>query len=338
MRISHAIITVTLTTLSILGSVRSAQAMTILPPDYNLTVNPGDTIKDVLHVFNEDPFPVTLQPKLWNFTSTLGDEASGSPDFYPADEDRDGHGLASWITLESSAPFTIAPKERVNIPFTITVPPNAQPGGHFGAIHIGTTQLGATQDKDPQVGILAATSALLFVRVGGDVRDDMAIRRFETNRRFSTHLPVIFGIRMENNGSTHLTPVGNILISDMFGREVATLPINAADKRRVLPGSIRRFDVPWIRETLPVGASELRQQWKNFAFGKYTATVILNYGDPAQQKTLTATTEFWVLSWMVIGIALASVLILWLLARTVLRHYDRHVILRYEAAKKQGKN
>jgi hypothetical protein len=65
--------------IAVLGfATRSAHAMTISPPDFNITVNPGDVIRDVLHVYNEDPFPVTLKPSLLNFTFSPGDETGTS--------------------------------------------------------------------------------------------------------------------------------------------------------------------------------------------------------------------------------------------------------------------
>ncbi len=331
------ILTTLLALLAVFGAAaHSARAMTISPPDFNLTVNPGDVIKDVLHLYNEDPYAITLRPKLLNFTFRPGDETSGSPDFYPADEIKNGHELASWVMLEDDRAFTIASGQSLNIPFTITVPKDAEPGGHFGAIHVGTLQETAVPGS-PQIGVMAAASALVFVRVNGDIRDDLSVESFFASKAAYAHLPADFTLRLANNGTTHVIPVGNIFITDMFGRQAASLEVNGEDLRRILPGSIRRFDESWMRKRLPKSASEFVQQWRNFAIGRYTATLVVNYGDAGQQKLLSAATTFWVFPWMAILSLLLALSLIFLVARLLAKRYERNVISRYESRKRQGK-
>ncbi len=325
-----------LASLAVLGfSPRFASAMTISPPDFNLSTSPGDVIRDVLHVYNEDPYPVTLKPTLLNFTFHSGDETSGAPEFYAANETRNGHELAEWVQLENDEAFTIGSGERVNIPFTLTIPKNAQPGGHFGAIHLGTMQETPSGDG-AQIAVNAKASTLLFVRVSGDVREDLAIESFFSQKRVYARLPAEFTIRVSNEGTTHLIPVGNIFLTNAFGRQVASLEVNGSEKRRVLPGGIRRFEASWLRTHLPKGAPEYVQQWKNFAFGRYTATLALNYGTADAQKLVTATTDFWVLPWMAFATVLVFVAAAFLAVRQLLKSYERRVISRYES--KKGKS
>ncbi|WKZ28700.1 MAG: hypothetical protein QY323_04145 [Patescibacteria group bacterium] len=334
--LKKTLLTALFATIAVFGvAARSARAMTISPPDFNLTASPGDVIEDVLHVYNEDPYAITLKPSLLNFTFRPGDETTGSPEFYPAGESRNGHELAEWITLKDDAPFTISPGERVNIPFTLAIPLDAQPGGHFGAIHVGTLQE-EQQLEGAKVGVLAATSALIFVRVNGETRDDLAIESFFSSSRYYARLPADFTIRVSNGGTTHLIPVGNIFITDAFGRQVASLEVNGDDKRRVLPGATRRFEKTWVKKNLPKSVPEYVQQWQNFAFGRYSAALVMNYGDSGEQKLLSATTTFWVVPWMVIASILVGLIVLALLLRLLLNRYERRVISRYESRKRQG--
>lgn len=337
MRTPRPIIAVLLLILAFFGPASGfVHAMTISPPEFNLTVNPGDVIKDVLHVYNEDPYPATLRATILNLTFRPGDEFGGAPDFYPADVTRDGHELAPWITLDTDPSFTIAPAEWVNIPFTITVPGDAQPGGHFGAVHVGTLQE-PRLDENPHLGITAMTGALLFVRVRGEARDELSVEQFFSKRYVQTHLPADLTIRVSNKGTTHAIPAGNIFVTDVFGRQVASIKVNEEKQRRVLPGSMRRFDVSWQRTPLPKDTPEHVQQWRNFAFGRYTATLVLNYGNEDQQKLLSATTTFWVIPWMVLLTALLAAALMIFLGRLLLMKYERGVIRRYESSKHESK-
>ena len=315
-------------------AIRDGRATTISPVDFNFIVSPGDVIHDVLHVYNEDPHPVTLKPQVFNFTFRPDDEFQGAPDFYPAEAVRSGHELAAWIALRDDEPFTIAPRARVDIPFTIEVPKTAQPGGHFGAIHISLFQ-DARAREGSGVGIVAAASALVFVHVNGEARSELSVTQFSADRYVHTRLPADFTIRIANGGTTHLIPVGTIIITDVFGRRVASLPVNADDKRRVLPGATRRFNASWFRTRMPYGLSEYVAEWQNFALGPYTATLVLQYEDAGQKRLLSAETGFWVVPWMVVLTGLLCSVLFLLSGRALLGKYERRVIARYEAKKRQ---
>src|SRR5687768_6568157 len=105
--------TTALTLAALLMPFMSAKAVTISPPYFDYSLNPGDTVLDVLKVFNESENPITLYPVLQNFTYKEGDEV-GTPDFYPPNEDPVGTALAQWVTMDAK-PITLAPQERANI-------------------------------------------------------------------------------------------------------------------------------------------------------------------------------------------------------------------------------
>src|SRR5262245_26654684 len=87
--------------LALCGFVPSASALTVSPPTYSYTLNPGDPVRDVIKLYNESGETITLYPEVFNFTSKEGDETTGTPEFYPADEIRNGHELAPWITMSA---------------------------------------------------------------------------------------------------------------------------------------------------------------------------------------------------------------------------------------------
>jgi hypothetical protein len=317
--------------LALLLAPRASHAMTISPPVLDVTLNPGDVLSDVVQIYNEEDVPFKVTPHVVNFYQKAGDETSGSPEFYPADQVKNGYELAPWIVLKSEA-TVVQPHERVNFPIDIKVPKDAQPGSHFGAVQILAGNPG--ESPDAAVAIERGTSVLVFVRVSGNARDEMSVSRFAGDKQAYSHLPVDFHIRLDNTGTTHLRPTGDIFVKDMFGRQVAAVLVNPGpDFKSVLPGTSRRFDVDWIRRKLPEGTSEYWQQIKNFGFGKYDATLVLNYGP--DNKLLTATWSFWVLPWLAIATVIGAVLLVVLVLVFGLRGYNHLVIRRYEAKRKQ---
>jgi len=310
---------------------RASHAMTVSPPVLDFTLNPGDTVSDVIQVYNEEEAPFTFTPYLANFYADPKDESSGAPQFYPPDEVRNGYELAPWIVLKSPG-LLVQPHERVNFPIDIKVPEDAQPGSHFGAVQILEGNPGETPDQS--LAIERGASVLIFVRVSGDARDELSVSRFSGDTDTFSHLPVDMHIRLDNTGTTHLRPTGDIFIKDMFGRQVAAVLVNPGpDFKTVLPSTSRRFDVQWIKKKLPDGTGEFWRQVKNFGFGRYDATLVLNYGP--DNRIVTAGWSFWVLPWLAIATAAGSALLLILLLAFGVRGYNRLLIRRYEAKRKQ---
>ena len=81
----------------------------------------------------------------------------------------------------------------------------------------------------------------------------------------------------------------------------------------MLPNSIRRLDTWWIKDTnIDQGSgfiSELKNEWRNFALGRYTAKVNVKYGKskiPLPEKVVS----FWVIPWAIISIVVAVLIVL----------------------------
>lgn len=256
----------------------AAWALTYSPPTFDETAIPGGTVNDVLKLRNETKEQVIVTASTLNFTGRSGDETDGVPEFYPADKVRDGHGLAPWISFKAG-PTVIAPGGQADLPFTIKIPINADPGSYFGAVILGTQALG-----DGTVGVVGNAAALILLRVSGEVREDLRLTSFSAAPASGGRLPVRFEARVQDAGNVHERPYGSISISDPLGRVVAVLPVNRAELKSVLPGGTRRFQATW-------GSDGARA----FLFGPYKAKLDLSYGD--RGRTLTAETGIWLFPW-----------------------------------------
>jgi len=306
-----------------------ASALTFSPPTFDFSANPGDTINDAVRMHNEGTEAVTLRVEAVNFASKPGDETSGIPEFFPSAEVRGGRELAPWITFINKE-LTLQPGERGSMFFEIKVPEDAGPGSYFGAAVI--TSLSPQADQG--VSIIGNTAVLIMLKVNGDAVEEATLTSFEAAPKFSSSLPATFEARVENSGTVHLRPLGEVTIRDMFGKAVAVVPVNRLEYKSVLPGSARRFSASWIRQELPEDASLWERQSKNFAFGPYTAELTMEYGQ--QKKVLTASARFWVFPWLVILAALAVLAAALAAIIGFLRWYRRRIIASLERQKTQG--
>ena len=309
-----------------------AQAVTISPIFFDYHLNPGDTVLDVVKIYNGDPHPITFHVQVANFTYIKDDE-TGAPDFYPMSQKRDGAGLAEWVTVKDiGKTYVLQPNERTNVPFSITVPKNAQPGAHYGGILMvdGAAQKGGTVSVTSKVG------SLIFINVSGEVteRGSIAEFGFKEKKLWYNYRPVDFFLRFENNGNANLRPVGNLFIKNWYGRQVASIPVNEKIGS-VLPKSVRRFEFGWgngNNSDKHGFLDEVGKEWHNFAFGKYTATLFLNYGSKSQ--ILSQERVFYAWPWRLMLIALVLLLVVLFVLRNMAKSHDKAVIKRYERRRK----
>jgi hypothetical protein len=303
-----------------------AEAMTILPPSFDIpSTERGDAVMDVIRIVNESKQEsVTLYPSVENFTDKEGDETVGTPFFYSANEDPYGTAMAKWIAVDDT-PITLGPNETKNLPFTINVPNDATPGGHFGVIILGTQP----PSESGVVGVGGQVGVLIMLRVNGDVKEVGGIAEygFKKPQPWFNHLPVEMFVRFENRGNVHLRPTGNIFVTDWTGRQVASLTVNE-DFRAVLPMSIRRYDATWVKSQGGEGKSALWNEWHNFAIGRHKAQLVLTYG--LDNKTVTGELAFYVWPWRIMLIVLGALAFIVLALTVGKRAWVRSIIRKYE--------
>ncbi len=309
----------------------AAGAMTLSPPFVDYSLNPGDTVVDTMKLYNESQSDVTLYPYTANFEAGSGE--AGAPSFYPADENRGGTALASWVSF-SPEPIEIKAGQRANLVFTVNVPNDAQPGGHYGAIIVSTNPPEAAKGA---VGLRQEIGELILVRVSGDIKEVGGIAEYGlmNPRPWYDSLPVEFYLRFENSGNTHLRPVGDIFINDWVGRQVAAVTVNEGAKS-VLPKSVRRFEESWEHAELAEGTGGWAREWHNFALGRYTARVVLNYGQASNQM-VTQQVAFYVWPWRLMLTFGAAVVLTVALAWLGMKAHNRNLINKYKKAHEGGK-
>ena len=252
----------------------------ITPPTFELSANPGETVTNSIRVENitEGALPVVVEHR--TFT------ASGDEGAINLLEESEINSMASWL---STTPVSIViPSDEYRVfTFTITVPPNAEPGGHFGSVVFKT----ATQNTPDETGVALSQEigSLVLLRVAGDIRESARIIDFSTDSKLYEQGPVRFETRVQNQGNVHVKTGGTITITDMFGKDVARVNM---EPKNVLPDATRKIESTWDTKWL---------------FGKYVASVAMYYGNGNQ--VITYTTSFWGFPYTIFSIILIVVLV-----------------------------
>jgi hypothetical protein len=72
-------------------------------------------------------------------------------------------------------------------------------------------------------------------------------------------------------------------------------------------------------------------EWRNFAFGRYTAVLGLAFGENNSQHAQSSKIAFWVFPWHLLVLILIVVFFVWFITRGLLRMYARSIERRVTA-------
>lgn len=260
--------------------------LSISPPSFELSANPGDSVTNTIRVDNTRAESQDISVDVRNFTA-LGEEGEIN-----LSEQDSTYSLAKWVTVSPST-ASIPPGGSQAFQYSVRVPANAEPGGRFGSIVFKTAAKPVTGQSGVSIG--QEIGSLLFLKIAGNVSEKSSIASFQSNDKINQYKPVGFTVRVKNDGNVHIKPVGTVTITNFFGKKVASIPL---ESHNILPGAIRRFDVKWNGDS-------------RFIFGKYTATASVIYGN--NHQILTATTSFWGLPYTIMLVCLGVLLLIGIL-------------------------
>ncbi len=280
-----------------------AVATTIISPVLELQADPGTVQPGVVKVYNETNHQLSLTSSVEQFTAGADD---GQPAYIPSDQHAE---FLRWFKLGQTA-ITLAPGQAAVIPFVVTIPKTAVPGGYYAAI-FWEESVPKTAGQ-PTIGVRGKVGTLVFLRVNGQVSEIGRLDAFGLKDNVSVYyrLPVTLVSRFTNAGNVFLQPHGTITLRSSWGG-TTVLPLGDG-QAYVLPGSTRRFEVVWGQTAF--SKNWLQAAWQEFAseaqqvsVGHYVATLNVRYGLNDQQQ-LTQQISFWVIPYhLIIGTALVLI-------------------------------
>lgn len=300
-----------------MGFSSSVFALTVSPAKIEVVADPGQIVQGEIELFNEQEETKTFYVSYENFESR-GD--SGAPYFIGAK-----NGLATWIT--TSPEVTIVPGERIQIPYTISVPTDVKPGGYFAAIFFGSQPTQNTGGGEVTIG--GKIGVLILLTISGDVQESGGLLDFgaKDGVSFFSKLPITFEYSFNNSGSDRVVPRGEVKIKNTFQLTSKTLLANE-NEGSVLPKSTRRFEMVWgdgQKEVKKLNFFETAlAQLVDFHFGWYRAQVNLTWGESAQ--TAVATHHFFIIPWQLLSIVVLVLGVIWFIFKVWVARFKRRIL------------
>ncbi len=275
-----------------------AEAATVGPTKIQLNANPGQTIEGQIFLKNDGTQSQIFYPSFETFR-----EQNGSKTFSTTPSD-----LTSWFKLPSSV--TLAGGESRSIPFSLTVPKKASPGGHYAVMWWSTAS--ASQKSDKHVSIVTRAGILVYLQVSGDIKESGSLSLSGPN--FLIGFPANFNVSFDNTGNVELTPQGTLDIKNIFGGLAASLPFNQGGVI-ILPQSSNEFSLSWKGDG-------------GFYFGFYKVILNASYGHSNQ----SASQSHWLflVSWNILYILLGIIILIFVFP-WFLHRYNNWIIKKARA-------
>ena len=259
----------------------------ISPLTFELTANPGDVIINQLRVYNPSDSTIGMKMEVEDFTVT---GEIGHVKIEPAETET--YSLVRWVETEPTE-FTLGPGEWKFVNFTINVPEDAEPGGHYGSILAST--VGVVGPGITGSAIAQRVGALVLLSVSGNIKEELTVESFSAPK-YSEYGLIPFTIRFKNTGTIHVKPRGFITITNWIGRKVTDIEFPI---RNVIPEAVRKIETSWDKKWL----------W----WGKYTATLSGSYG-VSNTPFAPAVVTFWAFPWKV-GVGILLIIVFFILTR-----------------------
>lgn len=291
--------------LSNAGAQESPRILTIVPPSKEYTeIKPGDKEEGELKLINDSDQSMTFTASTQDF---IVEDTHGTPSILPAGTLGKRFSAAAWIGIVPNT-FTIAAHDKATLHYFIQVPPDARPGGHYAAVVYSPTEAIGVNGTGASVQTQLGT--LFSLDIAGPITEEAVVTRFTTDR-FQEYGPVHFFTQIKNYSDIHIKPKGTIVVKNVFGKQVATIPF---DEHNIFPTAARDY------------VSVFDKKWM---IGKYTAQLLLSYGKN-NNLPLLATISFIVFPWKVallIILILVAILLGWLVwkRRKEIEAWEEHM-------------
>lgn len=230
---------VVLSGLSILSTTRAQevtpnQTITISPAVSRLQVEALQTRNQAVTIINNGTtnYTFTVYARPFSVTNEQYD-----PTFNSTSERTNAY---KWISFEQTS-FSLAAGERVEVPYTITVPADVAPGGHYSVIFAETQP---PADSQSSTGVIRKerVGSLLYITAGGELEQAGSLAGWDV-AAWQKQRPLTSDVRITNSGNVHFQADVSIQYSDLLGNPKFTLN----QEVMVLPDTTRKVTANWAR-------------------------------------------------------------------------------------------
>lgn len=270
--------------------------LTVSPPRQELSVKPGEETRIQVKFVNKSDENLSGSIKKADFlvldkegTATLFDTATANNRF----------AASSWIT-PSEEKVTIAAKNQYISTVYIKVPNDAYPCGHYASVYFEPTPPtlgGKNINVETASSVAFKLSSLIYFNVEGTCQENAIVSKILAPN-FLEYGPIPVNLEILNRSDYHIAPQAALTLNNAVSQktDMKVLPL-----QNIFPDAVRTYKL------------DLGNKWM---FGRYQVALSGGYGKMG--KTLTAFTYVWVFPWRVALIIVLTLIVLYLLIKSLI--------------------
>ncbi|MEU9618029.1 MULTISPECIES: WxL protein peptidoglycan domain-containing protein [unclassified Streptomyces] len=266
-------------------------------PYFYLSADPGATLDDRVTVTNKTDRPQTFRLYAADAYNTARDGG-----FAVRAQNEKQRSVGAWARTGRDR-VTVRPHGSVTVPVTITVPEDAEPGDHPGALVALDERIDPADAGAVAVGIRKAVGARIYLRVNGPTVpalsvDDVEVEHTQPLVPGTGKSRAVISYTLRNRGNVTLSPKVALKAEGLFGRTLL-----ARDLQKI------------PSELLPRQQVRLTEQWADapqLEWGEIELTA------SARDTRESAAVGYFALPWLVAGVLLViagGAAALWIRAR-----------------------
>ncbi|TLQ45986.1 COG1470 family protein [Streptomyces marianii] len=212
-------------------------------PYFYLSADPGTRLTDSVTVTNKTAAPLTF---LLYGADAYNTERDGG--FAVRTRQERQRGVGAWAKPDR-ARVTVPARSAVTVPYTLTVPEDAEPGDHPGALVALDERVAAGSGGAVAVGIQRAVGARVYLRVNGPAMPALSVE----DVRYVPDKPLVPGTgdssalvsyTLHNRGNVTLAPKVALRAEGLFGRTLLARDLDGVPGE-LLPRQRIRFTTSW---------------------------------------------------------------------------------------------
>jgi hypothetical protein len=210
---------------------QAVESILLSPTSKRYELSAGETRRGSFDILNdgESAYEFTVYARPYSVKNELYE-----PDFVANAKNADAY---KWVQFDQPS-YTIQPGKKVKVEYTLRVPENAAPGGHYGVL------FAETQPKNDQSGTAIIrkkrVGSIIYANVKGDITSSGAFNGFDAPF-FQFKAPLTVRQSVTNKGNIDFEAASNVRVYDVFNQ----LKYTQDKKAVILPETTRTVVNDW---------------------------------------------------------------------------------------------
>lgn len=290
------------------GNIHAQQELSIgmAPNSLVLNLKPGEKHSGDITIWNLGHNSTKYTVSIDGFRQI--ENKAGTAIRLPKEEEKNSpYSASSWITTNKQD-ITLIPNKNEKLLFEIKVPLDIAYGEYNAMISFISENNQHSSTTGAQTTL--SSGVPILIKIGDNFIEKAQLLDFSTPQKTYEKPNLDFHTQIKNIGNTHISPVGEIVLTNIFNQEVGRIQFNP-NRKSILRENTGTYETNWTTR-------QILSKENKVILGPIKANLTITYR--AYQPgfaPLTAQLSFWIIPWRIILIIVAVITLLVVLIKFI---------------------